>query len=83
MIIDRDGTVLLNEGTPTTFGRDASGVWPTAEAAARLMWQAAPGGFVEVKGDDYSSFPAKASLAGFRELWKWGISNCGFPSLEK
>ncbi len=83
VVIDRDGAELLNEGTPMTFGHDSRGEWPHAEAAARLMWQAAPGGFVEVKGDDYSSFPTKASLAGFRELWKWGISNCGFPSLEK
>ena len=78
-----DGSVLFDHSTPSTYGRGTSKAWPFAEEAARIMWQTAPDGFVEVKGDDYSTFVRKAPLAGFRELWEWGVANCEFPALEK
>jgi len=82
VITSGDGTVLFDHPTPTEYGKQSNPTWLHGEEAARSMWQAVPNGRVEVKGDDYSSFATKAPLAGFRELWEWGVSNCGFPSFE-
>jgi hypothetical protein len=82
VITSDDGSVLFDRATPTQYGMGANPAWPSAEEAVRLMWEAAPNGFVEVKGDDYSSFTTKAPLAGFRELWEWGVTNCALPPFE-
>jgi len=49
--------------------------------AAQSMWSGAPHGVVEVIGGD-SRFEGKASLAGFRELWRWGVEHCGLPRVD-
>ncbi|HEV8432686.1 MAG TPA: hypothetical protein VGR95_04680 [Thermoanaerobaculia bacterium] len=77
-----DGSVLFDEPEPTNYGSGLLTAWPNAERAARAMWQASPGGYVEIKNGDLR-FASKASLAGFRELWAWGVDNCSFPSIEK
>lgn len=75
-----DGAILFDEKlAPTREGMVTP--WPPAHHAAEAMWRAAPAGTVEVRGGD-PTYPSKAPLAGFRELWRWGIKRCGFPSLE-
>lgn len=78
LVTSAAGGVLFDEAALT----DHRTVWGKAQAAARAMWQASPEGFAEITNPD-TRFPSKASLAGFRELWSWGVENCGFPSLEK
>lgn len=81
-VTSADGSVLFDRKSPNSYGMSTNPEWSSAEEAARAMWQAAPTGLVRVKGDEYSSFDTNASLAGFRELWEWGVTNCGFPKFE-
>lgn len=78
-----DGAVVFDEPADTSrstvlkrlIARDS------VLRAAQSMWSAAPHGVVEVIGGD-SRFEGKASLAGFRELWRWGVERCGLPRVD-
>lgn len=77
-VVERGGGVLFDEPGDEDRTLIAKG---SVLRAAESMWRAAPGGYVEVLGGD-SRFEGRAPLAGFRELWKFGVTNCGWPTLE-
>lgn len=83
VVTDAGGNVLFDEKVATTYGSGTALIdeWSESRRAAEAMWKAAPGGTVELKNATSAS-KSKASLAGFRELWSWGMENCSFPSLE-
>ena len=80
VIRDKSGTIVFEDQVPTTYGRSDTNPWPAGEQAVRAMWRAAPFGTVVL---DESTYEPKAMLYGFKELWRWGVENCSFPSLEK
>lgn len=82
VVFDADrNRVYSNRGGPSTFGRSQleGHPWPQSEAAARAAWEAAPDGSIELENSTYAK---RVSLYGFHELWRWGVENCGFPSVE-
>ena len=81
MIYDAEGRIVFSEMIPTDHGNDVHGgtPWGFARGAAKAAWEAAPTGFIELKGSKYEK---RISLYGFRELWEWGLGKCSFPSLD-
>jgi hypothetical protein len=53
--------------------------WPEGETAVKKAWESAPLGSIEIEDIEYT---IRVSLYGFRELWKWGVDNLNFPSLD-
>jgi hypothetical protein len=78
-ICDSTGDIIFKELLPSAYSDVNTGEpWPEGETAAKMAWEAAPLGSIEIEG----SYGKKVLLYGFRELWKWGIENADFPSLE-
>ena len=68
------GKVPSTSSTPGKANR-----WPLGPKAAKAAWNSAPLGSIEIDDPDYGK---KVFLYGFKELWKWGVANAGFPALE-
>jgi len=81
IIRDSTGNIVFKEVVPSTYDDDiyAKAPWPIGKTAAKKAWESAPLGSIEIEGSIYSK---TVLLYGFRELWKWGVENAGFPSLE-
>ncbi|MBC8416177.1 MAG: hypothetical protein ISS80_01900 [Candidatus Cloacimonetes bacterium] len=79
IIRDSNGIIVFKEVLPTSYICAPAGErWPSGEIAAKKAWEASPLGSIEIEG----SFGKRVMLYGFRELWKWGVENSVFPSLE-
>jgi hypothetical protein len=79
IIRDSEGTIVFKEELPKNYRDAITGeTWPAGERAAIAAWKSAPLGSIEIEG----SHGTRVLLYGFREIWKWGIDNAGFPSLE-
>jgi len=72
IIRDSNGIMVLKEELKWTGG------WPGGETVAKKAWEVAPLGSIDIEGDG----KGKVLLYGFRELWKWGVDNLNFPSLD-
>lgn len=71
--------VVFKKELPTNHGNlPTRTIWPDGEQAAKAAWESAPLGSIEVEG----SYQKRVPLYGFKELWRWGIENAGFPPLE-
>ena len=84
IIRDSMGEIVFKQSLPSQYDVSGDGihmgaVWPAGEVAARKAWKVAPLGSIEI--EDYG-YGKRALLYGFRELWKWGVGNAGFPTLE-
>jgi hypothetical protein len=85
IVTDQTGAVLFDEHStpsPGSYGMAPLIRQDRVSNAAEAMWNAAPRGKVEIRGGN-SRFETNVPLAGFRELWSWGVANCGFPPLAK
>ena len=72
--------VVFSESLPESYGSQERGNhWPPAEEAAEVAFKESPHGSIEILEMGYTS--EKASLYGFKRLWRWGVKNCGLPSL--
>ena len=87
IIRDSDGNIVFNETFPSDFTNPAwtnktwtGEKWPAGKMAAMKAWEVAPLGSIEIERG--SGHEEKILLYGFRELWKWGVDNAGFPPLE-
>jgi len=81
IIRNASGNVLFSEEVPRNTGRAKEGnPWSYAHRAAKIAWEASPEGSIAL--EQFGS-GEKMSLYGFKELWKWGIKNCGFPPLDQ
>lgn len=79
IIRDSEGAIVFKEELPKNYKDPITGeTWPAGERAAVAAWKSAPLGSIEIEG----SYGKRVLLYGFREIWKWGIDNAGFPSLE-
>lgn len=78
IIRNSEGIVVFKEELPRKYGEVTGESWPAGERAAVAAWKSAPLGTIEIEG----RYGKRVLLYGFRELWKWGIDNAGFPSLE-
>lgn len=91
IIRDSDGNIVFKEALPSSYTDPvwperigSIQKWPVGKMAAMKAWEVAPLGSIEAESD----LPAiyndenRALLYGFRELWKWGVDNAGFPPLE-
>lgn len=82
VIRDSDGKIEFSAKLPKDYNlKDVFGgnPFPEGEAAVRAAWKLAPTGTVEL--DPPTRYSKVAMLYGFRELWAWGVQNCGFPPL--
>lgn len=71
--------IVFKKELPTHFDHVVTGtIWPDGEQAAKAAWESAPLGSIEVEGTNGK----RVLLYGFKELWRWGIENAGFPTLE-
>lgn len=75
IIRNSEGAIVFKEELPKKYNDEK---WPAGERAAIAAWKSAPLGSIEIEG----SYGKRVLLYGFRELWKWGIDNAEFPSLE-
>lgn len=81
IIRDQENKIIFREQLPTVKLSDGLNTsWPLAQKAAKAAWDVAPFGTIEVTNSSMAR--DRILLYGFRELWKWGIENAGFPSLE-
>ena len=79
IIRNSEGKIVFKKELPTHFGNALTGaIWPDGEHAAKAAWESAPLGSIEVEGRHGKT----VLLYGFKELWRWGIENAGFPILE-
>ncbi|MBW2099135.1 MAG: hypothetical protein JRG77_10190 [Deltaproteobacteria bacterium] len=79
IIRDPNGNIVFKQVLPSSYDNPLAGeTWPVGKTAAKKAWEVAPLGSIEIEG----SFGKKVLLYGFRELWKWGIDNAGFPPVE-
>jgi len=79
IIRDSNGDIVFKEVLPSSYNNVITGeTWPVGKTAAKKAWEVAPLGSIEIEG----SYGKRAFLYGFRELWKWGVDNAGFPPLE-
>jgi len=91
VIRDSNGIIVFKERLPignyiekpTNYTMLAFGDtrWPEGETAVKKAWESAPLGRIELEAG-WSIDSRDASLYGFRELWKWGVDNLNFPSLD-
>lgn len=78
IIRDSQGNIVFKEVLPSRYNNAITGeIWPVGKTAAKKAWEVAPLGSIEIEG----SYGKKVLLYGFRELWKWGVDNAGFPPL--
>ncbi len=79
IIRDSNGDIVFKKLLPSSHDNPITGeTWPVGKTAAKKAWDVAPLGSIEIEGAHGKRVP----LYGFRELWKWGIDNAGFPHLE-
>jgi hypothetical protein len=79
IIRDSNGDIVFKEVLPSRYSKGTTGeTWPVGKTAAKKAWEVAPLGTIEIEG----SYGERVLLYGFRELWKWGVDNAGFPPLE-
>jgi len=79
IIRNSNGDIVFKEVLPSSYDNAITGeTWPVGKTAAKKAWEFAPLGSIEIEG----SYGQRVPLYGFRELWKWGVDNAGFPPLE-
>ncbi len=77
----KDGKEVFSETVPENYSSQEDGnPWPIGEKAARLCYDLAPEGSIEVIED--GSVRYSASLYGFKELWDWGVTNGCLVSIK-
>ena len=81
IIRDSNGIIVFNEVLRGNYFplTNTGGEWPEGETAAKKAWKSAPLGTIEIS---LSGEGKRVLLYGFRELWKWGVDNLNFPSVE-
>ena len=79
IIRNSENEIVFKEELPKRYDIPITGAtWPAGERAALAAWESAPFGSIEVEG----FLGKRVLLYGFKELWKWGVENAGFPELE-
>lgn len=76
----RGSNCLILRKIQPSYDNPTGETWPAGEIAAKKAWEVAPLGSIEI--EERLGGGEKVLLYGFRELWKWGVDNAGFPPLE-
>jgi len=80
-ILDSRGNIIFKEDLPCT-NFEPNKRWPEGKTVVKKMWDSAPLGSIKLQTGFFFIEKKDVNLYGFRELWKWGVDNLNFPSLD-